>query len=74
MWIVELGQIGRAGQPNTRTLSRDVSPSRRDAERIAEKLLVERGVQSDVAARMAKIADKWTDDFPTRTTVRIFEE
>ncbi len=73
MWIVELGQIGHRGEPDT-TLRREQAPTRQQAERIAVELLLGRGISADIAADMARIAGvSGADHQPARTTIRITE-
>lgn len=74
MWIVEMGQIGRAGQPRTRTLKRSEEASRGAAEYVAKQFLLARGVSNADAASIVNMAGyTWCDDFPTLSAVRIYE-
>ncbi|AOS94772.1 hypothetical protein AN480_27140 (plasmid) [Mycobacterium intracellulare subsp. chimaera] len=75
MWIVEMGQIGRApGEERTRTLKRSEEASRGAAEFVAKQFLLERGVSdADAASIVAMAGNTWCDDFPTLSTVRIYE-
>ena len=74
MWIVEMGQIGRAGEERTRTLRRSEEASRCAAEYLAKQFLLERGVSDVDAASIVNMAGyTWCDDFPTMSAVRIYE-
>lgn len=74
MWIVEMGQIGRAGQPRTHTLKRAEEASRGAAEYVAKQFLLARGVSDVDAASIAhRAGHRWWDDFPTLSAVRIYE-
>ncbi len=74
MWIVEMGQIGRAGQPRTRTLKRSEEASRGATEYVAKQFLLARGVSNADAASIVTMAGyTWCDDFPTLSAVRIYE-
>lgn len=76
MWIVEIGQIGSLpGEESTRTIATAEEASRRAAECVAAKMLVDRGVSESDAQSIAEMAGyTWCDDQPTLLAVRIYEQ
>ena len=75
MWILETGQIGQQrGDESTTTLGRWEEASRGAAEFLAKQFLTGRGVSEADAASMVEMAGySWCDDFPTRSSIRIYE-
>ncbi len=75
MWKVEFGEIGRPGEPNTIGRGGQQAASRQEAERIGAAYLISRHVGAETAKMMAHHAGySWIDDFPTRSSIRIFEQ
>lgn len=74
MIMIELGQIGNRGEPTTTTIAKRQVASIDQAHAIASELLRDRGVSEDnIKGMLTSACAFWTDDFATRTSIKIYQ-